>query len=160
MQSVDRNKRAKARPFLLPKQHLVEQVEPAERNARLAVLRLLFLIQERLAAPDFVYDVLNVFRAGARLQLRERIAQVDQGRAFRAVRLAESLFRQDEIAEIMNGVLDHLIELWMGLRGDAGTVAADETPQRFSVLGIRRRHQREQHRKRDRQIDLRRLAGM
>ncbi len=48
----------------------------------------------------------------------------------------------------------------MRLRRDAGPVAADETPQRLGVLRVRRRHQRQQHRERDRHVGLRRIAGM
>ena len=45
-------------------------------------------------------------------------------------------------------------------RRHARPVAADEAPQRLGVLGVRRRHQRQQHRERDRHVGLRRIAGM
>ena len=48
----------------------------------------------------------------------------------------------------------------MGLRRHARTIAADEAPQRFGILRIRRRHQRQQQLERDRHVGLRRLAGM
>jgi hypothetical protein len=54
VEAIDRGERAKARTFLLPEQHLVEHVEPVERDARLAILGLLLLIEERLAAADFI----------------------------------------------------------------------------------------------------------
>src|SRR4029078_7552125 len=66
----------------------------------------------------------------------------------------------DEVAEIMNGILDELIELGMRLRRDTRAVADDEVPQRIGGLWIRRRTQREQHRKRDWHVDLRGIARM
>ncbi len=56
--------------------------------------------------------------------------------------------------------LHRVVELGMRLRRHARPVAADEAPQRLGVLGVRRRHQRQQHRERDRLVGLRRLAGM
>src|SRR5258708_38316564 len=40
-QAIDRDKRAEARPFFLTEQHLIEHVEPVERDARPAILALL-----------------------------------------------------------------------------------------------------------------------
>ena len=48
----------------------------------------------------------------------------------------------------------------MGRARHARPVAADEAPQRVGVLGVRRRHQRQQHRERDRHVGLGRIAGM
>src|SRR5580693_6173643 len=72
---------AEARAPLLAEQHLIEHVEPVERDAGLAVLAFLFLVQERLAAADLVDHVLDSFRRRVGRQLRQRIAQVDQRRA-------------------------------------------------------------------------------
>src|SRR6185437_9579853 len=47
LQAVNRDERAEARPFLLAEQHLIEQIEPVERDARLAVFRLLLRVEER-----------------------------------------------------------------------------------------------------------------
>src|SRR5471030_2059412 len=63
-----------------------------------------------------------------------------------------------EIAEIVDGIFDHGIELGMRLRRDARPVTADEAPQGLGVFRVRRRHQREQHRERNRHLDLRRIA--
>ena len=52
------------------------------------------------------------------------------------------------------------VELRMRLRRHARPIAADEAPQRLGVLRVRRRHQRQQHRERDRHVRLRRIAGM
>src|SRR5690349_23737354 len=78
LQTVDRNERTKARTFLLAQQHLIEQIEPVERNARFAVLRLFLLVQERLATADLVDHILDILRARGGSQLRERVAQIDQ----------------------------------------------------------------------------------
>src|SRR5262245_12179764 len=61
LQAVDRDERAEARAFLLAEQHLVQHVEPVERDARLAVLGLLFLIEERRTAANVVEHVLDLF---------------------------------------------------------------------------------------------------
>src|ERR1700731_2912276 len=50
-QPIHRDERAEARAFFLAEQHLVEHVEPVERDAGPAVLALLHRIQERLAPP-------------------------------------------------------------------------------------------------------------
>ena len=60
LQAIDRDEGAEARAFLLAEQHLVEHVEPVERDAGLAVLGLLLVIEERLAAADLVDHVLDV----------------------------------------------------------------------------------------------------
>src|SRR4029077_18573544 len=54
LQPIDRDKRAEARALLLAEQHLVQHVEPVERDARLAVLGLLLLVEERRPAPDVI----------------------------------------------------------------------------------------------------------
>src|SRR5262245_10106989 len=54
LQAVHRDERAEARAFLLAKQHLVEHIEPVERDAGLAVLGLLLLIEERRTTADIV----------------------------------------------------------------------------------------------------------
>src|SRR5262249_57091365 len=53
---VHRYERAEARTLLLAEQHLIEHVEPIERDTRLAVLTLDLssLVEERLAPTDFV----------------------------------------------------------------------------------------------------------
>ena len=158
--AIDGDERAEARAFLLAEQHLVEHVEPVERDARLAVLGLLLLVEERLAAADLIDDVLDRLRRGLRRQLRERVAQVGKRLALDLARLAEFFGRPHEVAEIVDGVADQGVELRMRLRRDARPVAADEAPQRLGVLRIRRRHQRQQHREGDRHVGLRRLAGM
>src|ERR1700749_4188257 len=56
--AIDRDKGTEARALLLAEQHLVEHVEPVERDARPAILALLHMIQERLAPPDLVDHVL------------------------------------------------------------------------------------------------------
>ena len=77
LHAIDRDERAEARAFLLAEQHLVEHVEPVERHAGLAVLGLLLLVEERLAAADLVDHVLN--RSARRVpgKLRQRVAQID-----------------------------------------------------------------------------------
>ena len=95
-----------------------------------------------------------------RRKLRQRVAQVGQRLALVLGRLAEFLRRQHEIAEVVDRVFDQRVELGMRLRRHARPVAADEAPQRLGVLGVRRRHQRQQHRERDRHVGLRRLAGV
>src|ERR1017187_50274 len=59
-QAVDRDERPEARAFFLTEQHLVEHVEPVERDARPAILAFLHRIQERLAAADLVDHVLDL----------------------------------------------------------------------------------------------------
>ena len=158
--AIHRDERAEARALLLAEQHLVEHVEPVERDAGPAVLALLHLIEERLAAADLVDHVLDVFGARSRRQLRQRIAQILQRGALAVGRLAELLRRRHEVAIVVDGVADHRIELRMRLRRHARTIAADEAPQRFGILRVRRRHQRQQQLERDRHVGLRRLAGM
>ncbi len=87
--AIHRDERSEAWAFLLTEQHRVQHVEPVERHARLAVLGLLLLIEERLAAADLIDDVLD--RAGLCIgrQLRQRIAQIGQRRAFAVAGLAE-----------------------------------------------------------------------
>ena len=93
-------------------------------------------------------------------QLRQRVAQILQRGALAIGRLAEFLGRRHEVAIVIDGVADHRVELRMGLRRDAGTIAPDETPQRRGVLRIRRRHQRQQQLERDGHVGHRRMAGM
>src|SRR5262249_62397162 len=54
VEAVDRHERAETRPLLLAEQHLIEQIEPFERNARLTVPRLDLAgaVEERLAPAD------------------------------------------------------------------------------------------------------------
>ena len=159
--AVDRDERAEARAFLLPEQHLIEHVEPVERHAGLAVLGLLLLVEERLAPADLVDHVLDLLRRrsprGSCDSASRRSIKASRSTSRR---LAEFLFRQHEVAEIMDGVSDQRVELRMRLRRHARPVAADEAPQRLGVLRIRGRHQRQQHRERDRHVGLRRIAGM
>src|SRR5437764_4354434 len=72
LQPVDGHERAEARALLLPEQHLVEHVEPVERDAGLAILGLDLagLVEERLAPPDLVDDLLDLFRRRIGRQLR------------------------------------------------------------------------------------------
>src|SRR6266478_4768325 len=74
--AVDCDERAEARTLLLPEQHLIEHVEPVERDAGAAVLRRLLVVEERLAPPDLVYHVLDLLGRGILRQLRQRVAQV------------------------------------------------------------------------------------
>src|SRR5437660_12382147 len=145
LEAVDRRERAEARALLLAEQHLIEHVEPFERHARLAVpaLDLAGAIEERLAPADLIHHLLNLLRRRVRRQLREAVAQIEQRRALGLGRLAELLRRQDEIVEILDRLADERGELGMHLRGDAGTIAADEAPQRLGVFGVRRRNERE-----------------
>src|SRR6266567_3970470 len=80
VEPVDRHERAEAGALLLAEQHLVEQIEPFERHARLAVLGLDLAgaVEERLAPPDLVDDLLDPLRAGVGGELRERVAQIEQ----------------------------------------------------------------------------------
>ena len=50
LQAIDRGRTIQSADLFLAQQDLIEQIEPIERHARLAVLRLLFLVQEGLAA--------------------------------------------------------------------------------------------------------------
>src|SRR5450759_1019852 len=59
-QAVDRDERSEARTLFLTEQHLIEHVEPVERDARPAILAFLHRIQERLAPPDLVDHVLDL----------------------------------------------------------------------------------------------------
>src|SRR5829696_746916 len=63
LHAIHRDERTEARALLLAEQHLIEHVEPVERNAGPAILALLHLIQKRLAAADLVDHVLDVFGA-------------------------------------------------------------------------------------------------
>src|SRR5947208_9452528 len=67
--AIHRDERAEARALLLAEQHLIEHVEPVERDTGTAVLALLDGIEERLAAADLVDHVLDVFRGRRRRQL-------------------------------------------------------------------------------------------
>src|SRR5580692_6760910 len=88
---------AEARATLLAKQHLIEHVEPVERDAGLAVLAFFLRVEERLAAADLVDHILDGFRRRVGRQLRQRIAQVDQRRAPGLARLAKFFRRLHEI---------------------------------------------------------------
>src|SRR5437868_165126 len=132
--AIDRDERAETRALLLAEQHLVEHVEPVERDAGPTVLALLHGVEERFAAANFIDHVLDVFGTRARRQLRQRIAQILQRGALALGRLAELLRRRHEVAVVIDGVADHRVELRMGLRRHARTIAADEAPQRFGVL--------------------------
>ena len=123
-------------------------------------LAFFFVVEERLAPADLVDHVLDFLRRRVRRQIRQRVAQIDQRGALDLGRLAEFLRRLHEVAEIVDGVFDLRVELGMGLRRHARPVAADEAPQRLGVLGVRGRHQREQHGERDRHLGLGRMAGM
>src|ERR1041385_159124 len=59
LRPVHRDKGAEPRAFLLAEQHLVEHVEPVERDAGLAVLGLFLLVEERRAAADLIDHVLD-----------------------------------------------------------------------------------------------------
>src|SRR5262249_39628360 len=65
LDAVDRDERAETRSLLLAEQHLVEHVEPVERDARLAVLGLDLagLVEERLAPAHLVNHPLALLRA-------------------------------------------------------------------------------------------------
>src|SRR5262249_4841283 len=78
--------------------------------------------------------------------------------AFR--RLAEFLRRLHEVAEIMDGVFDELMQLGMRLARNSRPVTADEAPERVGIFGIRGGDETQQNRKRYRHFRLRRLAGM
>src|SRR5262245_59514437 len=146
LEPVERHKRAEARAFFLAEQHLVEHIEPIERDARFAILGLDLssLVEEWLASADLVDYLLNLFCTGIGGELRQRIAQVEERRAFVLARLAESLLRQHEVAKIVNGVTHKRIELRMRLRRHARAIAADEAPQRLGVFRVRGSDQGEQ----------------
>src|SRR5258707_15627111 len=78
--AIDRHERAEARALLLAEQHLVEHVEPVERDAGLAVLGLLLLVEERLAPADLVDHVLDFLGGGPNPDFSPRIPQSDQRR--------------------------------------------------------------------------------
>src|SRR5262245_33885729 len=82
LQAIDRDERAEPRSFLLAEQYLIKQIEPIQRDAGLAILRLLFLVQKRLTAPDLVDHGLDVLGTGFRRQLRKRIPQMYKGCSF------------------------------------------------------------------------------
>ena len=154
----DGDERTEARAFLLAEQDLVQHVEPVEHDAGLAVLGLDLagLVEKRLAPPDLVDDFLNAFGRLIRRQLSERVAQIDQRRALRGRRLAELLFRQHEVSEVVDRIVDQLPELGMRCGRNPRPVTRNEAPQRLCILGIRRRDKTEQHRKRDRHLGRRR----
>src|SRR5262245_32764840 len=156
LEAIHRHERAEARSFFLPEQDLVEHVEPVERDAGLAVLRLDLagLVEEWLAPADLVDHLLDLLRTRIVGELGERVAQVEQRRALGIARLAKPLLRQYEIAEIVDGIADQRGELWVRLRRHARTIATDEAPQRLGVLRVRGGDQREQHRERDRNVGL------
>src|SRR6202034_2392038 len=81
LDAVGGDERAEARTLLLAEQHLIEHVEPVERNAGLAVLALLLLVEEWLAPADLIDHLLDRFRRGIGRELRQPIAQVEQCRA-------------------------------------------------------------------------------
>src|SRR6266436_9700696 len=131
-----RKERAEARTLLLAEQHLIEHVEPIERNARLAVfaLHLSGLVEKRLAPADCVNHLLDLLRGRISRELRERLAQVEKRGTLALARLAKPLLRQHEIAKIVDGIAHESVELRVRLRRHAGTIAADEAPQRLGVL--------------------------
>src|SRR5262249_31685286 len=133
---VHRYERAEARTLLLPKQHLVEHVEPIERDTRLAVLALDLsgLVEERLAPADFVDHLMDLLGGRVGGKLRKRLAQVEERRTLALARLAEPLLRQHEVAKIVDGIAHEGVELQVRLRRHTGTIAADEAPQRLGVL--------------------------
>src|SRR5258706_10472870 len=73
-QTVDRDERTEARAFFLTQQHLIEHVEPVERDPRPAVLALLHWVQERLAPAALVDHVLDLLGGRAPRQVRQRRA--------------------------------------------------------------------------------------
>ena len=74
--AVSGDEGAEARPAFLAEQHLIEHVEPVERDAGLAILGFFLLIEKRLTPADFVDHVLNALRIGVIRQLRQRVAQI------------------------------------------------------------------------------------
>src|ERR1700761_6486156 len=62
--AVGGHERTEARAFLLAEQHLVEHVEPFERDAGLAVLALFLLVENRPPPADLVNHILDRFRGG------------------------------------------------------------------------------------------------
>ncbi len=121
----------------MPQEHLIEHVEPLERDAGLAVFCRLLVIEERLAPPDLVDDILNRFGSRAGRKLRKRIAQIGKRLALALARLAEFFRREHEVAEIMDRIFHELAELRVRLRRNARTIAPDEAPERFGILGVR-----------------------
>src|ERR1700739_2964769 len=73
--AIDRDKGAETRTLLLAEQHLIEHVEPVERDAGAAILALLDGVEEGLAAADLVDYALDILGARIRRQVRQRIAQ-------------------------------------------------------------------------------------
>src|SRR5205807_1969867 len=130
LQAVDRGERAEPRPFLLPQQHLVEHVEPFERDTGLAVLGLALaaLVEEWLAPADLVDYVLNFFGIRMGRQLCERIAQIGERRTLHLARLAEYFGWHHKVAIIVNCIADQRIEMGMCLRCHTRTITADEAP--------------------------------
>src|SRR5665213_1787646 len=57
--AVSRDEGTEARAFLLAEQHLIEHVEPVERDAGLAVLGLFLVVEKRFAPADFIDNVLD-----------------------------------------------------------------------------------------------------
>ena len=159
--AVDRDERAEARAFLLPEQHLVEHVEPVERDAGAAVLARASSCRGTARGGRSRRRRSGCPRPSRPVgKLRQRVAQIGERLALALGRLAELLRRRDEVAIVVDRVADHRVELRMRLRRDARPVAADEAPQRLGILGIRRRHQRQQQLERDRHVGLRRVARM
>src|SRR5262249_58626253 len=76
LKPVHRHERAEAGTLLLTKQHLIEHVEPIERNAGLAVLALDLsgLVEERLAPAYFVDHLLDLLGGRIGRQPRKRLA--------------------------------------------------------------------------------------
>src|SRR5262249_58033096 len=125
--------------LMLAEQHLIEHVEPIERNAGLAVfaLDLSGLVEERLAPTDFVDHLLDLLGGRISGELRKRLAQVEKRRTLALARLAESLLRQHEVTKIVDGIAHESVELRVRLRRHAGAIAADEPPQGLGVLRVR-----------------------
>src|SRR5262249_7491127 len=103
---VHRYERAEARTLLLAEQHLIEHIEPIERDTRLAVFAfdLSGLVEERLAPTDFVDHLLDLLGGRIGGQLHKRLAQVEKRRTLALARLAEPLLRQPEVAQIVDGI--------------------------------------------------------
>ena len=152
--AIDRDEGAEARALLLAEQHLVEHVEPVERDARLAVLGLLLLVEERLAAADLVDDVLDLLRRSVGRQIATA-RRADRSAPCARLRSARGISSPAARSRGNSGWrIPPRVELGMRLRRHARPVAADEAPQRLGVLRVRRRHQRQQHRERDRHVGL------
>src|SRR4029079_16909280 len=136
LKPVDRDEGAEARSLLLAEQHLVEHVEPIQRDAGLAILGRLFLIKKRRPAPHVVEHVLNFVGRRGRRKIGERVTKVEQRLALFRAGITELLLRQDEGAIVVYGVLYRVVQLRMSLRRHTRPVTADEAPKRIGILGI------------------------